>query len=128
MSDEAATLPKKKFDRGSIRSAIFATRPKSIEIELFGTTIELRQPSMGTMFKAQQGASTAHSAAQMLMAYAYVPGTDEKVFDEADIDEVINLPWGNDLVKVQSAIAELTGINKESLMAAVGNSDDSQEE
>lgn len=112
-----------------IRSAIFqAAKPKSKLVKLFGQDVELKQPSMGTMFEAQAAKTTALASAQMIIAYCYKPGTDEKVFDSADVEVITQMPWGKDLVDVQNAIQELTGIDKATIQAAIKNSDDDQGE
>lgn len=111
-----------------IRSAIFAAKPKSTLVTLFGKQVELKQPTMGKMFAAQKAVDTAHASAQMLIEYAHVPGTDTKVFDPADVEAVVNLPWGKDLVDMQEAIGKLTGIDLKAVQAAVGNLNGTQEE
>lgn len=127
MNDAAPAKPAPDT-AGDIRAAIFDAKPKSTIITLFGKKIELKQPTMGNMFKAQAAKDTAHASAQMLIEYAHVPGTDIKVFDPADVDAVVNLPWGKDLVDVQTAIGKLTGIDLTAVKEAVGNSDETQEE
>ncbi len=47
----------------------------------------------------------------MLVRYCYVPGTDERVFDPADVDAILAFPFGPDFVKIQEAITELTGLD-----------------
>jgi hypothetical protein len=108
--------------REAIRTSIFTTKPKSKLIKVFGTEIELRQPSIATiMAHNDSNSSPAHKAAEIMISYAYVPGTDTKVFEDVDVDGIIGLPWGNDMSAIQSAIAELTELEP-MVKAAEGNS------
>jgi hypothetical protein len=96
-------------DRKSIRDKIFSAKPESQLIEAFGTTFELRQPSLAVVLDTQQKEDRKEQVAAMLVQFAYVPGTNEKVFEEGDLDEIINLPFNSDMQKIQNAIADLTG-------------------
>jgi hypothetical protein len=102
--------------RSEIREALFSNirdKAKSKNVILFGQEIELRQPSLGTILDAQQEPDRKKGMVHMLVNYAYVPGTDEHVFEEGDYDDIMQLPFGDDLTRLQTAIGELTGINVE---------------
>jgi hypothetical protein len=61
--------------------------------------------------RAQETEDPAERVADMIIHYAYVPGTDEKIFEPGDRDTIIQWPFGEDLQLLQGAITELTGVN-----------------
>lgn len=116
------------MSRQEIREAILGSKPKSTVVTLFGQEVELRQPTMGQMFAAQEKGTIAQKAARMIVQYAYVPGTDERIFEDGDEDALLSQPWGEDLINAQNAISKLNGIDNKALQAAVGNLEETQEE
>ena len=124
MTETATT---KRLSRDETRTAIFHnSKPKSIEFKFFGVLIELRQPPMKQVMEAQATAADDRSkaAAQMVVRYAYVPGTNERVFDEADIDGILNMPFGSDLADLNLKIAELTNVD---ILGEEKNSEETQD-
>ena len=108
-------------DRTSIRTAIFAGKAKVLLVTAFGVDLELRQPSMGELLDLQDLPDQKSRVVASLIRYCFVPGTKEKVFDEADRDSILALPFDENFVKINDAIAELTGIDLEE---EKGNSED----
>ena len=102
----------KALSREELRAAIFANaRPKSKICTFFGQEVELKQPPMSAVLELQQLEDRAKAAAQMIVRYSYVLGTNEKVFDDADIDLISQMPFGGDLAAINTAIGELTDID-----------------
>lgn len=102
--------------RDELRAHLFDkanTRAKSEVLTLFGVEVELRQPSIGAIMDAQEIKDPARQAANMIIKFAYVPGTDEKVFEEGDVDSIIQWPFGEDLKHLQDAIGRLTSLDVE---------------
>lgn len=98
--------------RDSIRAAVLAThKPKSVLLEIFGTQIELRQPLMKEVMAAQEDDDRQRSIITILINQGYVPGTDEKVFDDADFEQLANLPFGGDILKIAKGLEQLTDVN-----------------
>jgi hypothetical protein len=102
--------------RAELRSSIFSstnTKPKSKLVDFFGEQIEVRQPKVGVVLDLRNAGEK--NIKQMLIStliqYCYVPGTDEKVFEEADEDQLMEMPFGEDLTRLQTAISELTNVN-----------------
>ncbi len=104
-----------QLTRDQLRDALLGTAPKpeSRLIEMFGVEIELRQPNLGAIMKARETSDETTRAVDMIIEYAFVPGTDEHVFDIADRDIIKNWPFGKDLTNLNTVIAELTGIDIE---------------
>ena len=52
---------------------------------------------------------------QMIINYVVIPGTNTPIFEEHDVDSLLNMPWGDDMTRLHEAIAELTNIDVEGL-------------
>ena len=112
--------------RDAIRSKILgSTKAKSMICEFFGTQVEIRQPSLGEILLAEEAATKSEQAVAMVVKYCYVPGTDEKVFEDSDYEALLQLPFGEDFVRVQKAIAQLSDVN---VGKALGNSETTSED
>lgn len=101
--------------RDELRKALLGTAPKpeSKVIKMFGVDLELRQPSLGAIMKSRDETDQVTRAIDMIIEYAYVPGTDDHVFEFTDRDVIKNWPFGKDLTRLNAAIAELTGVDIE---------------
>jgi len=102
--------------RDQIRQAILQPRtPKKRIIEFLGADIELRQPTLEDISKLrtdQDDEGVARVAViDTLVKYSYVPGTDEKVFEEGDADILLKQPFGPDFARVIETLTELTDVN-----------------
>jgi hypothetical protein len=105
----------------SIRNAILgAQKIKTTQIEFFGQTVELRQPTMDFILNMNSEENRARAAAQMIIGYTYVPGTEERVFEDADLESIMALPFGQDVNRLNRAISSLTTLD---IPAAEGNSE-----
>lgn len=100
--------------RDEIRGAIFASenmKPETVEIDFLGTKIEIRQPNLGAILSISTGEDRRDAMVNMLITYAFVPGTDEQVFEEADKANLLLIPFGKDFQRLQKAITALTDVN-----------------
>lgn len=100
--------------RESIRTAIFTAKPKSKIVDAFGIKMEIRQPSLKVILESQNVSAEERNTtiALMLVKYAFVPGTTERIFDDVDVDSILGLPFGEDMQAIQDAMNELVGIQK----------------
>lgn len=106
--------------RKAIRDAVLGNKHYRKEVlKVFGTEIELRQPSLRLILSAQQDDDQGRAVATMLTNYCYVPGTDDLVFDKADIEALLELPFGDDMQKINKAIERLTGVDSKAVAEAV---------
>ena len=80
-------------------------------VTLFGVEIELQQPTLGSMLEARLESDERERAADIFIRYAFVPGTDDRVFEEGDREAILNWPYTKELLEVQKSVMELTGIN-----------------
>lgn len=98
--------------RDQIRAKILSTKqPKSKIIQFFGATIEIKQPVLDDIMKARDDEEQTARVVNILLMYAYVPGTSEKVFESGDKDSLLQMPFGGDFIAVTDALEELTKVN-----------------
>lgn len=102
--------PKLASARDELRAKIFSAQPKSAPVDdFFGTTIELRQPTLQVALSQRQAADEER-VYFMLTEYAYVPGTNQKLFDREDIESLKELPFGPEFTRLIDAVNSLLGI------------------
>ena len=96
--------------RDQIRQKLVGNTPpgRSMLVTFFDVELELRQPNLGDMMEAQAIESTRDRAAEMIINYAYVPGTNEKAFEEGSYETVncIIKPGGGEML-VDAAVTML---------------------
>lgn len=114
--------------RNNIRSAIFSQKPRSKIIKVAGADVELRQPLLGQLYAeletdVVESTNKKSIVVKMLLDYCYVPGTDEKVFEDTDKEALMALPFNKDWQDLQTEINSLLDLD-ESLKAARKNSDE----
>lgn len=110
---EAVVAAPSVSSRDAIRAAFFNQKIQVKTVTVAGIKMEIRQPAVGDIMLMQvpEGMdSRKYAAAKVLCDYCYVPGTDEKVFDQADIESILAVPFSGDWVKLQSEIDSLTDI------------------
>lgn len=110
MSEPQAEVP--ASGRNTLRGKIFKSVPVRKKLITFnGVEIELRQPKLGDILDAQSETDRTRGVIDTLIKHAYVPGTDERVFEEADTETLRNMPFGQDFIGVNTALEELTEVN-----------------
>ena len=111
MTTKKTATKEKALTRDEIRSKIFGAKPKTETVEdFFGVTIELRQPSLEVALN-QKDASEEDRVYLMLSDYTYVPGTNEKVFEREDVDNMRGLPFGGEFQRLMDKVNKLLGID-----------------
>ena len=102
--------------RGSLREAIFAASNRelqSIKLTIFGQEVEVRQPTVKQITALAKRAQVEGSSAiiNILTEYCYVPGTNEKVFEDGDAEALMELPSGKWLTDLNAAVSTLSGVD-----------------
>jgi hypothetical protein len=103
-------------NRQDLRASIFKSdnkKTKSAVITLFGEEVEIRQPTLAQIAKLGRQAQDTKipPVVRIMIEYIYVPGTDEKVFETGDAEQLASLPSGQWLNDLNRAIEELTGVD-----------------
>lgn len=101
------------LSRAELRDKLLghAPKPERISLTLFGMDLDLVQSTLGSILDMQDMPDGRGRAVYMIIQYACVPGTSERIFESADQEMILNWPFGEDLNKLQEAIADLTGID-----------------
>lgn len=98
--------------RERIRAEVFKSRkPASKVITFMGEKIELRQPTLGSIIDASNQENRQAGIIDTLVNYAFVPGTDELVFEETDAPSFKAMPFGADFQRVAKTLEEITEVN-----------------
>ena len=111
------------MDRNEYRRQLVGNRqkPKRTTIVLFDLDVEVMQPSFRSVVQTNDEHNDAERAADLIIRYVVIPGTDTRIFEEADIPEILEWPFSEDIVRLNEAITSLTGINidaaKEAMVA-----------
>jgi hypothetical protein len=111
--------------RSGIRAAMFAEgnkKPASEPLTLFGQEVEVRQPTLAQLNALSRKAADAKipGVVNLLIEYCFIPGTDEKVFDLADAEQLASMPTGKWLNDFNTVVQKLSGID---IKAAEKNSE-----
>lgn len=101
--------------RDKIRSGILNGKKqlKSEKLTIFEQEVEIRQPSIRDLRRLADDEKSDGRllALTTLVNYAFVPGTDELVFGDEDLDELESLPYGDWVRELNNVYSKLTGIN-----------------
>ncbi len=99
--------------RDELRAALIGKTHKGDTklITLFGVEIELHQPTLSKILEAREEDDEKTRTANIFITYAFVPGTNERIFEDTDRSTILEWPFNKDLIAVQEAIVELTGID-----------------
>lgn len=111
--EEAAATKPETLTRDDIRAVLLGKTPlaKSKIITIYGVELELRQPTLASIMTTREIEDPKVRATEMIIKYAYVPGTDEYVFEDTDREAILKWPFGEDLLTLQQAITDLTGLD-----------------
>ena len=100
--------------RKDLRNKIFSQpKRKEVIVNINGAEIALRQPSVGQLLQMQENTDNTDAFINMMLEYAYVPGTDEKVFEKEDVAVIMEWPVESWFTQVGTAFAELTSLDVE---------------
>jgi hypothetical protein len=98
--------------RDDIRQAIFdkaSTRKRKI-VTFLGVDFELLQPNVAEML-ALADKGSLFGLSEILIRFAYVPGTEIRVFESADKEMLENLPFSTEVRDIVDAFNSLSFAN-----------------
>lgn len=113
------------MSRSDIRAATVAAQARfaSKTVNVNGQDVEIRQPNIKQrseilrLAKAQSGdkdrVDLASLSIESIIRCCYVPGTNEKVFGDADRDTLAEMPSGSFVDDLASAALGLMNVDKE---------------
>lgn len=101
----------------NLRAAIFSGANKALRkkvIKFFGVDVEIRQQTLGSVSELageDDEGSQQLALAKTVIRYAYVPGSDEKVFGEEHLEELVTLPFNEDFTLLSETIAGFSQVS-----------------
>ena len=101
-----------KISRDEARNKIFSTEYTEVKKEYLtfnGVEIELRQPRVSAFMEQREGENREFFA-RFLIDNAYLPDTEDKVFDVADRDSLLAMPMNSSWTRAIEAIQLLIDI------------------
>ena len=105
------TDAEKKQLRDSIRAkALSNNRRKTKVIDVFGAKVEVRQAALQDIIASANEEHKNHSLAYMMIKTCFVPGTDAPLFEQGDIDNLMQLPYDEDMQKISEVLTEFSGV------------------
>ena len=109
-------------DRGEIRTQILSGNQDKFEskiLPLFGAKVEIRQPTLAAILAYQKAIGEDEIAfVRLMIDFCFVPGSKEKVFEEADKESLLQMPFTKEL---QDFILEITALMGVQVEVAEGN-------
>ena len=105
-------MVKDRTARDAIRAQIFKSKKFHSEtVTLFGAKVEVRQPTLRDILKARDSDDKGSAAIDLIIGHCFVPDTNDKVFDDADKDLLLAMPFDDNLLEVSEALNRMTSIN-----------------
>lgn len=97
------------ISRDDARAAIFAAKPTSYPAKFNGVDVVLLEPDLNDILSAQAQEDRKRGAAMMLVRFVHLPdGTP--LFEEADIEQILTLPFNKDMRDLNTQIQKLIGV------------------
>lgn len=101
--------------RDEYRRDLVGTKLKatSKEVMFHGKKLEIRQPPLDDILGKSFEGNQKQQLVNFIINFAYIPGTDLRVFEDADGPQILKWPFGPDFLGLQEAINDVTGIDIE---------------
>lgn len=104
-----------KSERRKILEGIFSAENRKVRSEVvnfYGQKIEIRQAKVRDTLELRDVTEGRIYLVEYLINYAYVPGTDERVFEEAHREQLETMPTSSDWNTVAALIAKLSNFGE----------------
>jgi|TARA_R110000803_G_scaffold210841_1_gene284325 hypothetical protein len=98
--------------RDEFRTKFFNSRNfKKVTIQIWGMDVELRQMSLGDTISLMKGREDVdlEVACDSLIRCAFVPGTEEHMFDEIDREQILAAPMDDWVRALMDGVGQLMG-------------------
>lgn len=106
--------------RDSLRTAILSnvkSKFKSKPVRFHGVDIDVRQPSLEEVLSLTDDNNPDESRTTRIIKgmvrQCFVPGTEEKVFEEGDIPVLASMPFDSNFKRLSDVMDELSSIDVE---------------
>lgn len=95
------TSEEKKPSRSELRDKIFATKNTTLKSETYtfnGVLVEFRQPTTVGFMEARDDGQ--NQLINLMIRNSFIPGTNERVFEDADFETLSNMPMSKDVIEI----------------------------
>lgn len=103
------------MNREQLRAQIFQEsnrKPKSKVVKFYGVDVEVRQPLVVDVLEDRSDDGDKRIAMlRLAIKYSYVPGSDDRIFEDGDYDSLKTMPLDESFQNVFEAINTLSSIN-----------------
>ena len=100
--------------RDELRRKLLSSKERRRElIEIFGEQIEVVQPTLAEVLSVESGPDSKNNIADLMIRYCYVPGTDERVFEDGDKESILEWPMDSWAPVMTAAVERLSGMDVE---------------
>jgi hypothetical protein len=107
--------------RDKIRGAILSAPTSDEILEVFGVEVEIKAPDLEGLLQYRDAQNDDNIMARSIVNNVFIPGTNEQVFSEADIPELMKTKFSPDMKKLTKAINRVLGGDDEVLKAVDDN-------
>lgn len=99
----------------ALRQKIFdGMKRKRIAVTYNGVEMEIQQPTIAQVMDLHDTTNPKQRIAKSMIEYCYYAGTDEKVFEDTDLDQLMDMPFSEEVTKMQEVLTQLmTGKGQE---------------
>lgn len=123
----AVPEPPKTFSRDDIRSAVLDAPDEPILVDYRGVKIEIKAPELEELLQYRDAPDDDFLMARAIVNNCYVPDTNTRVFENADIPVLMKTRFSKDMQRLQKAITRVLG-GDEAINQAVDNQTKSNQE
>lgn len=89
----------KKMTRAELRELMFSPEKivaHRVPLNFNGVDLEWQRPSIQEIQEAQDSGSERNFVVALLISYSYVPGSEEKVFEDGDYATIMQMPYSEE--------------------------------
>ena len=103
---------KKALTRDELRAKLFKKhKPRTALVDIYGAMVELHQPTIGEVLDIKDEKDPKKAMMRVMTNYCCVPGTDEIVFEETDVEMIMTWPMDTWFTNLHAAFETLTDIS-----------------
>ena len=101
----------KPMTRDELRALVLGAKPATQDVTYNGAKLELVEPSVGEVLDFQNNEDRKLATAMMIVRYLHVPGTGERLLEEADVETILSAPFSKDFQDLIGKINQMIGVS-----------------
>jgi hypothetical protein len=99
----------KTFSRDMIREAVMNSKAEEQLITAFGVQIAVRTPALRDLMQYRDMQNDENLIARAIVNNCYVPGSNDRIFEDTDVEVLSGLAYNSDMKKLNNAIQNVLG-------------------